>query len=213
MKKGLIYILSAFVMVSLYAQDTDGMELKFSDDFTNNKNGWFTSMEGTNRSRINFNEEFLVIAINQKGASDQAYVNSKVDFNSDFVFKASIKSETDVTKEEVTYGFYLGLSDWKLRKEQGWYAFKLFSNERKAWIYASMNDGKKLFERNATDGPSFRASDYNEIAIARKGDMVYFYINGKEVYNNDVTRVNGDMIFFEATNLQKANIKKIEIYQ
>jgi len=182
--------------------------------FKNNKNGWFTSMSGTNRSRVNNDQEYLIIGVNDKGSIERSWVNANVDFNQDFVLKATIKSETgDGAKNETVYGLLFGLSDIKYRTEQGWYGYRLFSNEQKAWMYATNENGTQLFKREAEKPASYRPDDYNEMAIQRKDGTITFYLNGKEIYSNDATTTSAGSIIFEAKNVQKAYLNKLEIYQ
>ena len=75
------------------AQSLDGMESVFSDKFNNNKNGWETSMKGDNRSKLNNDQEFIIIGVNGAGTNEKASAYTQLDFNKDFVLIASIKSE------------------------------------------------------------------------------------------------------------------------
>ncbi|MCP4459280.1 MAG: hypothetical protein GY816_14860 [Cytophagales bacterium] len=210
----IILVFSALICLDGRAQSTDGMSIVFSDNFKNNKNGWFTSMSGSNRSRVNNNMEFLIVGVNDKGSSERSWVNTNVDFNKNFVLKAKIKSETDGgVNADIKFGLLVGMSDYKYRTEQGWYGYRLFSNEKKAWIYATNENGTQLFKREVEKPGSYRADDYNEIAIQKKGETVTFYLNGDEVYSNDATSASAGSIIFEAKNVQKAYLNKLEIYQ
>lgn len=213
--KGLpILVLAVFTCLNLEAQSTDGMSVVFSDDFRNNKNGWFTSMSGSNRSRVNNDQEYLIIGVNDKGSIERSWVNTEVDFNKDFVLKASVKSETDGgANNETIYGLLIGLSDIKYRTEQGWYGYRLYSNEDKAWIRATNDNGSEFFKREVENPASYTADDYTEMAIERRDGTIKFYLNGTEIYSNDATTTSASAIIFEAKNVQKAYLNTLEIYQ
>ena len=215
MKRVLILaVLAVSVGLNVKAQSTDGMSIVFSDDFRNNKNGWFTSMSGTNRSRVNNDQEYLIIGVNDKGSIERSWVNADIDFNQNFVLKATVKSETDGgVKNETVFGLLIGLSDIKYRTEQGWYGYRLYSNEDKAWMRANNANGTELFERELEKPASYRADDYSEMAISSIDGVVTFYLNGDEIYSNDATETSAGSIIFEAKNVQKAFLDKLEIYQ
>ena len=215
MRRALVLVFLAVVLsFNVKAQSTDGMSVVFSDDFRNNKNGWFTSMSGTNRSRVNNDQEYLIIGVNDKGSIERSWVNADIDFNKDFVLKATIKSETEGgVKNETVFGLLIGLSDIKYRAEQGWYGYRLYSNEQKAWMFATNEDGTELFKRELEKPASYRADDYSEMAISSINGVVTFYLNGDEVYSNDATTTSAGSIIFEAKNVQKAYLNKLEIYQ
>ncbi len=210
----LILFLLIWMCLDGKAQSTEGKSVVFSDDFRNNKNGWFTSMSGSNRSRVNNDMEFLIIGVNDKGSIERSWVNTDIDFNKDFVLKASIKSETKSgAKTETVYGLLVGLSDIKYRSEQGFYGFRLFSDEDKAWMYATNDNGTRFFKKETENPASYTADDYSEIAIERKDDKIMFYLNGVEIYSNEATTTSAGSIYFEARNIQKAYLNKLEIYQ
>jgi len=211
MKNLLVIALIAIATVTL-GQSTSGMSKVFEDDFRNNKNGWFTSMKGQNRSKINYDQAFLILGINDKDSRERAWVETEVEFNEDFVFKAEIKSEEE-PKGTTHYGFFLGMSNYKYKLEQGWYGFKLYADEKKAWMAATLNNGEKFFDRDMEKPVNYTPSDYNEVAIAKKGDEVHFYINGEKVYTNDATETSGGSIIFEGKNVQKAYVRNLVIYQ
>ena len=84
MRRALVLVFLAVALsFNVKAQSTDGMSVVFSDDFRNNKNGWFTSMSGNNRSRVNNDLEFLIIGVNDKGSIERSWVNANLDFNQD----------------------------------------------------------------------------------------------------------------------------------
>ena len=213
-KKLVIVFLAAGMSFNIKAQSTNGMSVVFSDDFRNNKNGWFTSMSGANRSRVNNDQEFLIIGVNDKGSIERSWVNTDIDFNQNFVLKATVKSETKGgAKNETVFGLLIGLSDIKYRTEQGWYGYRLYSNEEKAWMYATNDDGTQLFKRELEKPASYRADDYSDMAISSIDGVVTFYLNGDEIYSNDATTTSAGSIIFEAKNVQKAYLNKLEIYQ
>jgi len=214
MKRIAIVVLINLTVLGTQAQSTDGMEEVFSDDFRNNKNGWFTSMSGSNRSKVNNDKQFLAIDVNDNGSVERSWAATTIDFNQDFVLKAQIKSETEKgAKDETYYGFMIGLSSIKYKNEQGWYGFRLYSDIRKARIYATNEDGTEFFKREVEKPSSYTPSDYNEISIERKNGKMTFYLNGTEIYTNDATTTASGTIVFEARNNQLAYLKKIEIYQ
>lgn len=215
MKKLLTIVLTIAVMAGTTAQSLDGMESVFSDKFKNNKNGWETSMKGDNRSRLNNDQEFIIIGVNNGGSNEKASSYSRIDFNKDFVLKASIKSEPKdkAAEKDGEYGIMFGYSSFKYKKEQGWYGFRLSTgDEKKAILYASNNNGTQLFTRDVTNA-NYTASDYNDIAIEKKGGTIKFYLNGNEIYSNDATTTSGGAITFYAYDKQKAYMKSLEIYQ
>ena len=215
MRRTLVLVsLAIMLSFNVKSQSTDGMSIIFSDDFRNNKNGWFTSMSGSNMSRVNNNKEYLIIGVNDKGSSERAWANADIDFNKDFVLKASIKSETDAgAKNETVYGLLIGLSDIKYKAEQGWYGYRLYSNEQKARMTATNDNGTNLFKRELDKPASYQANDYSEMAISSIDGVVTFYLNGDEIYSNDATTTSAGSIIFEAKNVQKAFLNKLEIYQ
>ncbi len=214
MKKFLIGIIAILLIQPSFAQSTDGMSIVFEENFRNNKNGWFTSMNGTNRSKVDNSAENLVIGVNEKGSMERSWVVTEIDFNQDFVLKTSLKSSLDKKgKDDVRYGLLVGLSDLKYRDEQGWYGFRLYSNEKKAWMYATNGNGTKLFEREMESPSAYNSGDYNELAIEKKGDTVNYYLNGKMIYSNDATESSAGSIYFEAKGEQKAFMNSLVVYQ
>jgi len=197
----------------LSAQSTSGMERVFYDDFKNNKNGWFTSMSGSNKSKVSNDQKFLVIDVNDNGSIERSWANTSIDFNRDFVLKARIKSENADDKGDNYFGFLIGLSNIKYMNEQGWYGFRLYNNERKARLYASKDDGVEFFKRVIQRPTAYDPREYNEITIERKNGMMAFYLNETEIYTNDATTTASGTIVFEARNKQVAYLKEIEVYQ
>jgi outer membrane protein OmpA-like peptidoglycan-associated protein len=214
MKKLFLTLFAGALVGAASAQSTAGLTAVFEDNFKNNKNGWETSMSGDNRSRLNNDEEFLIVGINTKGGSEKASVYTRVDFNKNFVLKASIKSEPkDKTAEAGSeYGIMFGYSTFKYRKEQGWYGYRLKADEKKAWMNAFNSNGTQLFNREQT-GISYNPNDYNEIGIERKDGKIIFYLNGKEIYRNDATEVGGGAITFYANGVQRAYLRSLTIHQ
>ena len=215
MKKLLTIALTIAVTASSMAQSLEGMESILKDKFNNNKFGWETSMSGANRSRVNNDQEFIIIGVNNAGDNEKASAYTKIDFNKDFVLTASIKSEPKdkAPEEKGEYGIMIGYSSFKYKKEQGWYGFRLSTGkEKKAILYASNSNGTSLFKKNVTN-VRYTASDYSDITIKKEGDEVTFYLNGKEIYQNDATETSGGAITFYAYDKQKAFMNSIEIHQ
>ncbi len=215
MKKLLTIAFSIAITVGTIAQPLDGMESVLSDKFNNNKFGWETSMSGNNRTRVNNDEEYIIIGINKEGTNEKVSAYTRIDFNKDFVIKANIKSEPKdkEPEKEGEYGLMIGYSSFKYKKEQGWYGFRLSTGEeRKAILYASNNNGTKLFSKNV-ENARYTARDYNEIGLQKKDGEIIFFLNGKEIYRNDATETSGGAITFYAYDKQKAFMNSIEIFQ
>lgn len=216
MKKLLTIALTIAVTAGSMAQSLDGMESVLKDKFNNNKFGWETSMTGDNRSRVNNDEEYIIIGVNNAGDNEKASAYTRIDFNKDFVLTASIKSEPKdkAPEEKGEYGVMVGYSSFKYKKEQGWYGFRLSTSEeeQKAILYASNSNGTQLFTKNVTNA-RYTAGDYSDIAIEKKGGEIVFYLNGKEIYRNDATETSGGAITFYAYDKQKAFMNSIEIFQ
>ena len=216
MKKLLTIAFTIAGTAGTVAQSLDGMESVLKDKFNNNKFGWETSLSGDNRSRVNNDEEYIIIGINNGGENEKASAYTRIDFNKDFVLTASIKSEPrdKAPEEKGEYGVMFGYTSFKYKKEQGWYGFRLSTGEEepKAILYASNANGTQLFKKNVTNA-RYTAGDYNDIALEKKGDKIFFYLNGKEIYQNDAAETSGGAITFYAYDKQKAFMNSIEIYQ
>ena len=214
MKQVLTLLLTIGISFSLFAQSTSGWKPKFQDDFSNNKSGWGLNDQTKNTSKISFNNKRLVLEVNDNG-DKRSSVYTTVDFNEDFILKTKVKAETEDkgNKSDPTqYGLYFGYSSHKYKGEQGWYGVLLNFHEDQVWMAANNENGTKLFERLATD-ISYDSSGDTEIGVVKEGGKVKFFINGKQVYENDATTTSGGAISFYAQKNQKALMSQITVYE
>ncbi|MCP4459279.1 MAG: OmpA family protein [Cytophagales bacterium] len=172
-------------------------------------------MSGDNTTRVNNDKEYLINIINKAGSNEKVSAYTRLDFNKDFLIKASIKSESHDKKssEKGQYGLMLGYSSFKYRKEQGWYAFRLGTGEENNILLSARNkNGSELFSKQL-DNVRYYESDYTDIALQKKGGKIIFYLNGKEIYRNAATEASGGAVTFYAYDRQKAFMNNIEIFQ
>jgi len=214
MKKllAITFVLSSFWLAG---QSTDGMEVVFDDQFKNNKNGWETSLKWKNKSKLNNDQEFLAISIEDPKTYQKASAYTQIDFNKDFVLTAKFKSlpRDKKPEEEGEYGLFFGYSNFKYKDEQAWYSFRLGTGEdNKAYLESGNANGTILFTREV-DNASFNSSDYTRIGMEKKDGEIVFYLNGKEIYRNDATETSGGAITFYALQKQLATLKDLKIYQ
>ena len=213
MKKIMTLLFGLGVMIAS-AQSTDGWKPIFEEGFSNNANGWSLNETSNNTSKISYNNQRLVLQVNDNG-SRRSTVYTRVDFNEDFMLKCKIGAETEAREnnnEPTEYGVYFGYSSFAYKGEQGWYAVKLNYHRDEVWIAANNANGTKLFEKTVTD-VSYDSEGMTEVGIMNDGGTISFYINGTKVYENVATTTFGGAISFIAERKQKAFMSEINIYE
>lgn len=213
MKKGLLLGLFTLIGICIsYAQSTDGMQLVFEDDFSNNKNAWQLNQTGNKSSFINYDNKLLVLDTNVPGDKHRVTMNAPIGFNQDFVLKTSLKCKECAGAKDVQFGILFGMASKSDIDSQGYYSMRLLQvgGKDEVWIRVNNSNGTQLYDMNAKS--SFDPNDFNELSVERTGDTVNFYVNGSLVYSNTTTETTGNQIALLADNKMKIFMQSISMW-
>lgn len=190
-----LYILFVinFFFISTNAQNITQI---FRDNFNNNKNNWqqneFSNIKsGTLNCKCGADYLFRIFL-------KEIPLNSK----KDYYIETRIKEKTE--KKNSSFGIVWGASSWKNKL-----IFRVY-NSGKFEIYGYRNE-KKFNIKNDTWGSSInigniKSAEYNTIAIKKKGNKIFFYINSKKVFTASTYPFYGSYIGILAGQNSKISV-------
>ncbi len=185
--------------ISNYTYSNAGFH--FSDQFTNNTNGWYTGSDEKRDFSIKNGKYYLKHKRNQKGWS--AYQEQPIDTNRDFEIETKIDKISGINN----YGYGLifgkkGDSDFRFYiSSNGYYkvARMVNNNEQviKKWTTTSyVNTGNKKS---------------NVLKVKKEKDYYKFYINGNYVYQTDFENFYGNDLGFVVYNNQEVAVDYVRV--
>ena len=214
MKKLLTIALVLGAAATSFGQSTDGWNSVFSDNFSNNKYNWGQSPNGTNTTKIHFDQNILITMVTDNGKKLTS-ANSSFDFNNDFILKAVVSGTTKEKRNEkdpTSIGLIFGHTHHDNLGKEGWYSIFIDLHEDVVTIRSATNNGAILFERSLTSA-TYDNFGKNEIGVMKDGDMLNFYLNGKLIYENEPTETAGSTITFAVYNKSRGNLHSVDIYE
>lgn len=169
MKRIFILFLIVISANNIFGQNP---KLLFEDEFTDNKNNWIIKNKEDAELKI---QNGVYYIHNKHSKNDYQTWNDFIfDWNSDFSIEIKLK-EIDNSSDE-GFGFFFsstGTSDQ--------YTFEIRST---GYYYLSEESGKGWQKTTSTK----TVNNYNILKVSKKGEYLYYYINGRNItktkYNN-----------------------------
>ncbi len=174
-------------------------KIVFFDDFFNNSNKWATGDKTLYKSFI-AKGEYRVQT--KTGKAILSISDVGIDINDDFLFEAKlslIKTEISDAKVGVAFG----------KKDNSDTNYFLVDNKKKFYIGNSQYYGWFTECVSEYINPMFS----NNLAIRKIDKMLYFYINGKFVYQNEIPNPEGSHFGFQLSGKSTIAIDFIKISQ
>ena len=183
MNKITLYLILVWVgMGNLFSQNP----ITYNDDFLNRQHGWI--IENSADSGKILDRNWILTNKNPK-SSLKAVKKFDFDPGSDYTFKARIKMVRGAGKAE----FGLFISDTPKPNYTDWHNFLISGDQLYHIFYEGYKSRAPMDYKALTKARNIikPRGQYNEISIQKKGDLLYFIINGKEVHVESDNLIRG----------------------